>query len=109
MNEQNITEKLSKSFKNGLPSYTLEEQQKFIDNRVEEILDSQTEINRRLSVSYTNLGIVYRYRLQYDSASICYQEALNLWERNLTAENNLNVLLGRPQKKRKYPAVKSLI
>jgi hypothetical protein len=36
----------------------------------------------------------------YDSAAFYYNNAIELWDRNLTAENNLNILLNRPQKKR---------
>jgi tetratricopeptide (TPR) repeat protein len=100
MDEQQIYDGVSPSFEKGLESFSTEMQQKYIENRVEEILDSQLEIQRRLSVSYTNLGIVYRHRIQYDSAALCYDKALYLWNRNFTAENNLNLLLGRPQKKR---------
>jgi len=79
-----------------------DELESYLDTRINEIIDTQVEIDRRLSVSYTNLGIVYRYRMQYDSAAYCYEEALDLWEQNLSAENNLNVLLGRPQKKSNF-------
>lgn len=72
----------------------------YLENRVDEFLEAQLEMPRRLSVSYTNLGIVHRYREEYELAARCYQEALELWEDNLSAENNLNLLLGRPLKKR---------
>lgn len=86
-------------FLSGLEAYTSEQQEQFLDMRIEEIQDSKGEITRRLSVSYTNLGITHRYHLRYDSAAVCYTKALELWDRNLTAENNLNQLLGRPARK----------
>ena len=89
-------------FMTGLESYTPEERERFLQTRVSEISEAQTEIDRRLSVTYTNLGIVYRHRQQYDSAMGCYEKALDLWDRNLTAENNMNSLLGLPQKKRNF-------
>ncbi|MCF8346844.1 MAG: tetratricopeptide repeat protein [Bacteroidales bacterium] len=100
--KEQIARNISENFKRGLASYSDESQALFLQTRVSEIMDAREEIDRRLSVSYTNLGIVYRYREQYDSAAICYQKALVLWDRNLTAENNLNILLGRPLRKRNF-------
>lgn len=73
-----------------------------VRNRVNEILAAQTETPRRLSVSYTNLGIVMRHQNFIDEAVACYLQALELWEENLTAKNNLNILLGRPLEKRSF-------
>ncbi len=84
----------------GMDGYSVKEQQKFLENRLDEFEDTKSEINRRLSVSYTNLGLVYRHRESYDSAVVNYMKAMELWEENLTAENNLNVLLNRPKRKR---------
>jgi len=74
----------------------------YLDNRIGEITKAIEETPRRLSVSYTNLGLAYRYREDYQEAASCYQQAIDLWEDNLTAENNLNILLGRPLKKRNF-------
>jgi tetratricopeptide (TPR) repeat protein len=87
-------------FLKGLERYSEDDQKKYLGNRVQEIIETQSEIDRRISVSYTNRGIVYRYHEQYDSAVNSYIKALELWDRNLTAENNLNILLGQPVKKR---------
>jgi len=92
-------ELISDDFLAGLKHYDEEEQEKYLDNRVNEIVQSAVETRRRLSVSYTNMGIVHRFYERYDSAALCYTKALELWDRNLTAENNLNLLLGRPQRK----------
>ena len=73
---------------------------KYLTNRVKEIRTSLVENQRRLSVCYTNLGLVYRLWEEYPEAVIQYEKAIALWERNLDAENNLNKLLGRPLKKR---------
>lgn len=102
LDEIQIRQTISDDFTNGLESYSSEEQKKFLETRVAEIAEAQAELDRRLSVSYTNLGIVYRHKEKYDSAARCYEKALELWDRNLTAENNLNSLLGRPQKKRNF-------
>lgn len=97
-----IRQAISTDFLKGLNKYDEESKERFLKSRIKEIEDSQIESSRRLSVSYTNLGIIYRYREQYDSAAASYMKAIELWDRNLTAENNLNVLLGRPLKKRNF-------
>jgi len=91
---------IASNFYVGLEKYDARKQAKFLKSRLKEILDAQKETERRLSVSYTNLGIVYRHKMEYELAANSYLKALELWENNLTAENNLNALLGRPQKKR---------
>lgn len=93
---------ISNDFYTGLEKYNADQKNKFLKNRINEIQDSQKETKRRLSVSYTNLGIIDRHKLLYESAANCYKKAIDLWDRNLTAENNLNVLLGRPIKKRSF-------
>lgn len=102
LDEPQIRQAISDDFTGGLEGYSAEERQKFLKTRIAEITEAQSELDRRLSVSYTNLGIVYRHKEIYDSAALCYEKALELWDRNLTAENNLNSLLGRPQKKRNF-------
>jgi tetratricopeptide (TPR) repeat protein len=93
-------EKLIRSdFFQGLENYSTEEREKFLETRLNTFMQNQLEIKRRLSVSYTNLGMVYRQKKDYDRAIESYKHAINLWDRNITAENNLNVLLGRPLKK----------
>lgn len=89
-----------KTFLEGLEEYSEEMKEKFLKSRKKEIRTALYEINRRLSVSYTNLGVIYRTGEQYPEAVRSYQKALELWDRNLEAENNLNKLLGRPLKKR---------
>lgn len=91
---------IENNFYTGLENYTEKERRAYLDSRIDEIIDAQKETPRRLSVSYTNLGIIYRQNSVYDSAAQCYIKAVELWDRNLTAENNLNMLLGKPLKKR---------
>jgi len=98
--EQELEKDLEKDFLVGLEDYDEVDQQKFLHKRIKEIIEAQVETKRRLSVSYTNLGLVYRHQLQYEAAALSYQKAIENWDRNLTAENNLNKLLGRPEKKR---------
>jgi tetratricopeptide (TPR) repeat protein len=69
----------------------------YLQNRIEQIKNAQVETPRRLSVCYTNLGMVKRHRGQYEEAIKLYVKALKLWDKNRAAKNNLNLLLGRPK------------
>jgi tetratricopeptide (TPR) repeat protein len=73
---------------------------KIIDKRVEDMLIAQLETPRRLSVAYTNLGTICRHSEDYESAMLNNKKALELWPDNLTAKNNINILLGRPLEER---------
>ena len=70
-----------------------------IRTRVKEILSAQIETPRRLSVSYTNLGIIKRHTNQVDEAYDYYVKALDLWSENHAAKNNINILFGKPPEK----------
>lgn len=72
----------------------------YIEKRTMEMVIAQKEIHRRLSVTYTNLGIVLRHQNQVEKAVECYELALELWSENLTAENNINILMGQALKER---------
>lgn len=89
-------------FYTGLEMYSPEQKARFLKRRTKEIETAQLETLRRLSVSYTNLGMVYRHRLDYESAAICYKKAIFLWDKNLTAENNLNILFNKPVRERNF-------
>jgi len=97
-----IKEQVLANFEIGLNPDDPEAMEAYVGNRVREIEDAIEEMPRRLSVSYTNLGLAYRFREDYQRAASCYQQAIDLWEDNLTAENNLNILLGEPMKKRNF-------
>ena len=101
MEELQIRDHIRESFFIGLDS-TEDETGVYFHNRIDEIQSAIEEMPRRLSVSYTNLGIIHRYRKQYQDAAACYNKALDLWQDNLTAENNLNILLGRPIRKKNF-------
>jgi len=100
LTEDEIKSKIEFTFLKGLDKFSESEQQKFLKNRIEEIMTAQLETQRRLSVSYTNLGIINRHENNYKEAIQNYQKAIEIWSENLTAENNLNILLGKPLKKR---------
>jgi hypothetical protein len=44
--------------------------------------------------------VIYGRRGAYNEAASHYTKALKYWDRNLSAENNLNALLGKPLRKR---------
>lgn len=100
MDEKSLLQSIRPGFFPDNHPYSMKLKEKYIQNRVDEIITSKIENQRRLSVSYTNLGIVKRHQLKYDSAAFYYKKALELWEHNLSADNNLNILLNKPLKKR---------
>jgi len=89
-------------FQEGLEAYDPDQVSDFQETRMDEIEKSILENKRRLSVCYSNLGIVYRYHEEYKEAVMQYEKALELWDRNLDAENNLNKLLNQPIRKRNF-------
>lgn len=99
LDKQVIKSEINESFFTGFEITNLKEKERFLAKRVKEISEAQIETPRRLSVAYTNLGIIKRHYEQYDEAIQHYKQALDLWDKNLAAENNMNTLLGRPHKK----------
>ncbi|MCF8332271.1 MAG: tetratricopeptide repeat protein, partial [Bacteroidales bacterium] len=65
-------------FVSGLEEYPEVEQEKFLEKRLDEFEATRTEIDRRLSVGYTNLGMICRYNGNYDSALVNYTRAMKL-------------------------------
>lgn len=92
---------IREKIKNDFNSIDAGENQKttYLEKRIKDILAAQIETPRRLSVSYTNLGIVKRHKGKYADAAKLYKKALNLWDKNMAAKNSMNVLLGRPLEK----------
>ncbi len=76
--------------------------QNIIEKRTSTIQFALQEMNRRYSVTYTNLGIIMRHKLLQNSSIIYYKKALDLWEDNHTAKSNLNVLMGEKPIKRGF-------
>ncbi len=99
---EQICEIIEPEFMDGLENIDQDLRAMYLEARVREIEKAIQENDRRLSVCYTNLGIVFRQKEQYKEAVEQYKKALELWDRNLNAENNINLLLGRPLKKRNF-------
>ena len=74
----------------------------FIRKRVKDILTALIETPRRLSVSYTNLGIIKRHAGQLEEAYNFYIKALDLWDENHIAKNNVNILFGELPEKQNF-------
>ncbi len=74
--------------------------EKIVNKRVDDLLLAQNETPRRLSVAYTNQGIVRRHQYRQQEAIECYVKAIDLWKDNYTARNNFNVLMGLPPEDR---------
>ena len=96
---EDIRQQIRNDFFSGLEAYSEKEKNRFLSKRIKELIEAQTETPRRLSVALTNMGIVKRHQGDYQKAADNYQQALELWDRNLAAENSLNSLLGQPHRK----------
>lgn len=102
MGQEAIRAQIKPDFFDGLAEDDAQKRRDYLDNRVEEIQTAQLENKRRLSVALTNYGIVLRHEEKYAEAITHYKDALKLWEHNLAAKNNLNILLGKPIEKRNF-------
>ncbi|MBN2891272.1 MAG: tetratricopeptide repeat protein [Bacteroidales bacterium] len=100
MSEESLLTYISPIYLVQNPIFEEKMTDKYIRKRLKEIKIAQRETPRRLSVGYTNLGIIMRHQNDLDSAVKCYILALELWPDNLSAENNLNFLLGKPTRNR---------
>ena len=100
LSENQIKTKFESIYMASNSEFEIEKREQYLSKRINDVVLAQKETSRRLSVSYTNLGIVCRHQENYEEAIKCYQKALELWSNNLTAQNNINILLGRPIKER---------
>lgn len=100
LSEAQISRRMLPVYQADNKLFLKEKQEHYINKRTKDILLAQKETPRRLSVSYTNLGIILRHQDQVEEALKTYEKALKLWEQNLTAENNINIILGRPLRER---------
>ena len=99
LSDEEITAIVDKDFKEDKLLIINENLDAIIRNRVKDILTAQIETPRRLSVSYTNMGIIRRHADQVEEAYDYYMKALELWSENHAAKNNINILFGKPIEK----------
>lgn len=100
LTKEEIKVKISPYFTPDDPALKQAGYQKVLDNRIEDILTAQIETSRRLSVAYANLGVIKRYQGNLDESKKSYETAISLWDKNYTAQDNLNMLMNKPVKKR---------
>jgi hypothetical protein len=100
LSEEEIKERISPYFKANDPAFGDMNADRLLKKRIRQILDAQVETPRRLSVSLTNLGMINRYLGNLQEAKVNYESAIELWDRNYTAKDNLAILLNQPVKKR---------
>lgn len=100
LSPEDLRRRIAPTFDSAHPSLQDVDLEAVIDKRVEDVVLAQLETRRRLSVAYTNLGVIQRYRGRLDEARSLYEHALALWDRNYTAADNLNRLLDRPRERR---------
>lgn len=100
ISDQAIGEKVASSFQKSRSAFDGFDLMEIIAKRTKEIILSRLETPRRLSVALTNLGIIERYDGNIGKSEKCYNDAIQLWEENHVAKNNLNILKGRPMEKR---------
>ncbi len=93
LTETEVSDKLSPLMKRDDPEFG-NRYEKIFRRRIKNLLMAQRETPRRLSVSLTNKGTIYRHMLKPDSSLLLYREALLLWKDNRTAKSNLSVLTG---------------
>jgi len=91
---EEIANKLSPFMSVNDPAFRGKDFDRIFSGRVRNISMAQIETPRRLSVSLTNKGIIFRHMMEADSSLKYYNEALSLWGDNRAAKSNLSVLLG---------------
>lgn len=97
---EEISENIKPFFSENDPTFKGKYYNKILHKRVEDLVLAQKETPRRLSVCFTNLGIVQRHQYKQNEAVESYIKAIKLWKDNYTARNNFNVLMGKPPKDR---------
>jgi tetratricopeptide (TPR) repeat protein len=99
LNEEEIHSYVDKEFRSDPVLLSHKNIDAMIRKRVKDILIAQIETPRRFSVSYSNLGIIKRHENKVEEAVDYYTKALEMWDENHAARNNLNILFGKPVEK----------
>ncbi|RPH31741.1 MAG: hypothetical protein EHM93_12405 [Bacteroidales bacterium] len=96
LSEADILSEVKPHFLENDDAFKGKRYQKILSKRVKDIILAQKETPRRLSVAYTNLGIIQRHTYMQTKAIESYITAIKLWKENPAALSNLNVLYGKP-------------
>lgn len=99
INNKDLMEMLTKNYTENIPGIKKNRLKKMISRRTKEIHQARIETPRRISVCWSNKGIIMRHTNKPESAIRYYKKAIELWPDNLTAKNNLNTMLGLPPEK----------
>ncbi|OFX80978.1 MAG: hypothetical protein A2X12_05350 [Bacteroidetes bacterium GWE2_29_8] len=100
LNKEEIQSFVASAFRKDKVNFEGKDIEAIIKKRVDDIIFAKMETPRRLSVSYTNLGIIQRHQYKQQEALISYEKAITLWKDNFTARSNFNVLMGKPPEDR---------
>jgi tetratricopeptide (TPR) repeat protein len=100
LTEDEILATTKQDFPENAAAFKGKNYKKILNKRVDDMILAQKETPRRLSVAYTNLGIIQRHQLKQKEAVESYMKAMSLWKDNPAALSNLNVLYGKPPKDR---------
>lgn len=94
LSEEEILNRIKPFMKEDDPAFRGYNFKRILNRRVKYISEARHETPRRLSVSLTNKGTIFRHRLMPDSAAAYYHQALLLWKDNRIATSNVSVLMG---------------
>jgi tetratricopeptide (TPR) repeat protein len=100
LSEKEISDRLEPYFHENDEAFKGKDFKRIVRKRTDDIVLAQKETPRRLSVSYTNLGIIQRHQYKQTDAIESYMLAIKLWKDNPAALGNLNVLYGKPYRDR---------
>lgn len=89
-----VEKRVRTSMHPGDPAFKGLSMERLISRRVKSQLTAQIETPRRLSVSLSNKGIIYRHLKDYEASANCFAQSLALWKHNRVAKSNLSVLMG---------------
>lgn len=95
MSDNDIQKMVELSFNSQKQAFEGKNIQNIINKHIEDLIFAKIETPRRLSVSYTNLGIIQRHQLKTEEALLSYTKAITIWKDNFAARSNLNVLMGK--------------
>jgi tetratricopeptide (TPR) repeat protein len=94
LSREELMAKVSPFYSADDPAFQGKDAETILNKRVDNLLLAQKETPRRLSVAYTNRGIIQRHQYRQTEAMESYITAIKLWKDNFTARNNFNVLMG---------------